>query len=451
MTSLLHDRALLAALYEAAVAAVDPAPLATAALTDFDAYPDQRVWVLAFGKAAPAMASGAVSALRRGLHPIAGGVVVATEAGAAPFSTMRTAVGDHPLPGQRSFAAATLLGNTASSVRADDAVVVLISGGTTSLIASPVRGVAEQELVQLFTQLMDAGLDIGPMNSVRKRFLRWGAGRLAVALAPARTHVLLLSDVPGDAPSDIGSGPCSPDQCTARDVVSKLRDAGVLGHLAPSLRVHLDAALRGMTGETPKPGHPAFAHVSTQVVGTNAIALDAAIARARALGLHAERGAHALAGEAARCGQQIAETLLHRAAGRQRGCVVWGGETTVHMVAPLHDDRTGARVASSLADAGGGRCQELALAAAHVLARSSEGASRISLLAAGTDGRDGPTDAAGAFADAALWQRMREAGADPDAALRSHHSHAALDAAGALFRRGPTGTNVMDVVIGVVE
>lgn len=451
MTSPPRGRDLLTALYESAVAAVAPASLVSAALSDLDTRPGQRLWVFAFGKAAPAMASGAVSALRRSLHTIAGGVVVSPEPGPPPFSTMRTAAGDHPLPGERSFAAAKLVGDTASGVRADDVVVVLISGGTTSLIAAPVRGVEEHGLVQLFVQLMDAGLDIGAMNAVRKRFLRWGAGRLAVALAPARTHVLLLSDVPGDAPADIGSGPCTPDEWTARGVASLLRDARLLDDLAPSLREHLTSGMRGTTGETAKPGHPAFAHVSTRVVGTNALALDAALAKARTLGIAAERGAHALAGEAARGGEEVAATLLRRAAGGKRGCVVWGGETVVRLDARPRTGSRDVRGNASVTEAGGGRCQELALAAARVLAHAGEGASGISLLAAGTDGRDGPTDASGAFANASTWQRMLDMGADPDTALQHHRSYAALDAAGALFRRGPTGTNVMDLVIGVVE
>lgn len=451
VTSPSSGRPLLAALYEAAVASVSPAPLVSAALAGLDVHADQRVHVFAFGKAAAAMASGAGSALSRSLHTIAGGVVVATKPAPAPTSTVRVTVGDHPLPGERSFAAALTVGEAASAVRASDATVVLISGGTTSLIAAPVRGVAERELVQLFMQLMEAGLDIHAMNAVRKRFLRWGAGRLAVALAPARTHVLLLSDVPGDSPADIGSGPCTPDNLSARDVAMLLRDSGLLEHLAPSLRAHLDLAMRGMTGETPKPGHPAFAHVSTRLVGTNGIALDAVLTSARALGLAAERGARALTGEAARCGEEIAASLLHRAARGEPGCMVWGGETTVRLgPAPLTDtgDASGG---ASLADASGGRCQELALAAARAFASGGDAAARITLLAAGTDGRDGPTDATGAFADSALWQRVRDAGVDPDAVLRLHRSHAALDAADALFRRGPTGTNVMDLVIGVVE
>ena len=434
-----QGRALLSTLYEASVAAVAPASLAAAALADLDAPHDQRFWVFAFGKAAPAMAQGAVAALRRSLHTIAGGVVVGAEPSVSPFSTVRSTHGDHPLPGDNSLAAAQLIGDTVPSVRGDDAAVVLVSGGTTSLIAAPVRGAAQQDIERLFVQLMDAGLDIGVMNAVRKRFLRWGAGRLAVALAPARTRVLLLSDVPGDAPADIGSGPCAPDEWRARDLVAILEDARLLDRLPASLRDYLASVFRGLSPDTPKAGHPAFAHVLTRLVGSNALALDGALAQARQLGIPAERGAFALAGEAAECGERIARLLLERAASGRTGCVVWGGETTVR----LHD--------ASVAQGSGGRCQELALAAARALFDGGDAARRVTLLAAGTDGRDGPTDAAGAFADATLWQRISDAGVDPAAALARHRSRAALDAGGALLRRGPTGTNVMDVVIAVVE
>jgi hydroxypyruvate reductase len=227
---------LLSTLYEAAIAAVAPAPLVSAALTDLDARHDQRFWVFGFGKAAPAMAQGAVAALRRSLYTIAGGVVVGVEPSRSPFSTIRSTQGEHPLPGAGSFAAAQLTGDTVSAVRGDDAAVVLVSGGTTSLVAAPVRGAEQRDIERLFVQLMDAGLDIGVMNAVRKRFLRWGAGRLAVALAPARTRVLLLSDVPGDAPADIGSGPCAPDEWRARDLVAILEDARLLDRLPSSLR-----------------------------------------------------------------------------------------------------------------------------------------------------------------------------------------------------------------------
>jgi hydroxypyruvate reductase len=434
-----QGRALLSTLYEAAVAAVAPASLVSAALTDLDARHDQRFWVFGFGKAAPAMAQGAVAALRRSLYTMAGGVVVGAEPSKSPFSTIRSTQGDHPLPGAGSFAAAQLIGDAVSAVRGDDAAVVLVSGGTTSLVAAPVRGAEQRDIERLFVQLMDAGLEIGVMNAVRKRFLRWGAGRLAVALAPARTRVLLLSDVPGDAPADIGSGPCAPDEWRARDLVAILEDARLLDELPGSLREYLSSVFRGLSPDTPKAGHPAFAHVSTRVVGSNTLALDGALSRAKHLGVPAERGTFALSGEASACGERIALVLLERASSGRTGCVMWGGETTVQ----LRD--------ASVAQGTGGRCQELALAAGRTLASAGDAARRVTLLAAGTDGRDGPTDAAGAFADAALWQRITDAGVDPGAALARHRSFAALDAGGALLRRGPTGTNVMDVVIAVVE
>jgi len=196
---------------------------------------------------------------------------------------------------------------------------------------------------------------------------------------------------------------------------------------------------RGIVPETPKPSHPAFAHVATRVIGTNRLAVDTAARRARALGLRAEVVDTPLAGEASHCGAAIAESLLARAEAGEELCVVWGGETTVQ----LGGDE------SALAP--GGRCQELALAAARRLARGGEAARRVTLLAAGTDGRDGPTDAAGAFADASLWDEIARSGHDPERALARHEAYTALDAVGGLMRRGQTGTNVMDVVIGMVK
>jgi hydroxypyruvate reductase len=218
-----------------------------------------------------------------------------------------------------------------------------------------------------------------------------------------------------------------------------LEDARLLDKLPASLRDYLSSVFRGLSPDTPKAGHPAFAHVSTSVVGSNALALDAALARSKQLGLPAERGAFALSGEASECGERIAQVLLERASSGRTGCIIWGGETTVR----LHD--------ASVAQGTGGRCQELALAAARVLASGGDAARRVTILAAGSDGRDGPTDATGAFADATLWQCITDAGVDPAPALARHRSHAALDAGGALLRRGPTGTNVMDLVIAVVE
>lgn len=441
-----HGRELLTALYDAAVAGAAPGSLTTAALQDFQARADQRLWLYAFGKAAHPMAAAATTTLQRSLHRIVGGVLVSPEASPSPAATIVSLQGDHPLPGRHSFTAAQRLGDITTGMRSDDVAIVLISGGTTSLIAAPLRGMAESDLGQLFELLLGSGLDIKQMNAVRKRFSRWGAGRLALALAPARTLVYVMSDVLGDNPADIGSGPCTPDDYTVKDVIGLLQQTGIYPRLSAAMREYLTNVGRGVVPETPRPTHPAFAHVKTRVIGSNRLALDAVRLHAKERGLAVECDSAPLQGDAATCGTRIADSLIKRAADGFTGCIAWGGETTVHL---------GGRP-SSLAGAAdgppiGGRCQELALAASRRLSSAVDGATRISILAAGTDGRDGTTDAAGAFADSDLWSAMRLNGQDPELALQRHDAHAVLAASGALLPRRFTGTNVMDVVLGVIE
>ena len=445
-----RGRALLVELYDAAVAGAAPGPLTNTALRDFDMQRGQRIWVYAFGKAAHAMAGAATATLQKGLHTIAAGVVVAPEPHPSPYATISALVGDHPIPGRQSFAAAHRIGEVAGGMRSDDVALVLISGGATSLIGAPLRGMSEADLIQLYRLLLGSGLDIREMNAVRKRFTRWGGGRLALALAPARTHALIISDVEGDDPADIASGPCTPDAYSASDVIAILKRTGLHERIATPMRDYLAGVLRGITPETPKRTHPAFAHVATRVIGSNRLSTQAAAARARELGLPVIDNGSVLDGEAARCGAALATSLLERARGGWRGCVVWGGETTVQLesrVTPAH----GVAATGAAEPPRGGRCQELALSAARVLADGGEAARRITLLAAGTDGRDGPTDAAGAFADATVWEAIRATGRAPESSLARHDSYAVLDAVGALHRRGHTGTNVRDVVMAVLE
>ncbi len=402
------------------------------------------------------MAAATVVALQRALLPIAGGVIVAPEQSPSPYATLVSLEGNHPLPGRHSFTAAARIGEVAVGMRSDDVAIVLLSGGATSLIAAPLRGMAESDLGELFELLLGSGLDIRAMNAVRKRFTRWGAGRLALALAPARTCVYVVSDVLGDDPADICSGPCTPDPNTVRDVVALLQKTAILPKLSAAMRDYLTSVSRGVVPETPKQTHPAFAHVTTRVIASNKLALDAVSAHAASIDVAVERVAAPLLGEASVCGTAIADALLLAAQQNKRGCMVWGGETTVQLTASAPQS-AGKGSASTGALRGqdappiGGRCQELALAASRRLAQGGDNASRITILAAGTDGRDGATDAAGAFADGSLWSAIRDAGHDPELALQRHESYAALGAVGALIPRRFTGTNVMDVVIGLVE
>ncbi|HEU4564505.1 MAG TPA: DUF4147 domain-containing protein [Gemmatimonadaceae bacterium] len=423
----------LVELWRAGVDAAAPAPAVSRELAGLPIGTASRPWIIAVGKAAAEMARGAVESLRaRGAEP-AGGVIVAPDDAAPPHPSLVVSRGEHPEPGAGSFAAAARIAEVAARARAGGEAWVLLSGGASSLAGATVVGVSPADFASLNSLLLGSGLDIARVNAVRKRFARWGAGRLAAALAPAHVRVLAISDVVGDEIAAIGSGPCAPDEHTAADVRRLLERAGLLPRVGASIREALSAAELEPSRETPKPGAEIFARVETRIVASNALALDAIEHRARSFGWRVVRHAEPLRGEAAAAGVSLAGELLRLAAAHASACVLAGGETVVTL--------------GGAAAPRGGRCQELALAAARVLASATHPGA--SLLAAGTDGRDGPTDAAGAVVDGATWALVRRAGRDPAADLAAHRSHDALDAAGALLRTGLTGTNVMDVVIGV--
>ena len=429
-----EGRSLLEELYAAAVGAAAPGPALERALAGVE--PVGPVRLFALGKASLAMAETAVAALTaRGASP-AGGLVVPPIEGPSPHPRLPVVPGDHPEPGERSGAAAAALAHAASATGPRDEAWVLLSGGATSLLGAPVDGVRAADLAELYRLLLGSGLDISAMNRIRKRFSRWGGGRFAAALEAARIRVFVVSDVIGDDLSSIGSGPCVPDPTTATEVRAELERAGLAARV-PSALLHLLREVEaGRAPETPKPEDPAFARVETRLIVSNRLALEAAAARAAARGCAVRVVDAPLAGEAASCGRRLARELVGctQAPSVQPQCVVWGGETTV----TLGPGEPGL----------GGRSQELALAAAEVLAGDPRG-SGVSLLAAGTDGRDGPTDAAGAVVDATTWGAVRQAGRDPARDLAAHDAYRALDAARALLRPGLTGTNVMDVAIGL--
>jgi hydroxypyruvate reductase len=440
------SRALLAGMYEAAVAGAVPETATRHAVAELDLPAAAAVHIIAIGKAAHAMAAGAVAALAATGREPAGGVIVGPTPMAAPHPALRVVTGDHPVPGPGSAAAAAAIGAAVAAVGPSDHALALISGGGTSLSAAPAAdalalGVTQDDLGQLYALLLASGADVVAMNDIRKRYCRWFAGRLAAALAPAPVQALIVSDVLGDALASISSGPCVPDPLTARDVERLLRRHGVWDALPASARRYLDGVTAGEAPETPKPGDPVFEAVRTAVIVSNRHAVEAAAAYARDHGIDDVTVVPTpLIGEAAICGVRMASELIARRK-RQRGvprrtqCVLWGGETTVTL---------------GPTPGSGGRNQELALAAARSLHDAGEQATGITLLAAGTDGRDGPTDAAGAVVDGLTWLTITGAGRDPDADLAAHDAYHALDAARTLIRVGHTGTNVMDIVIGLI-
>jgi hydroxypyruvate reductase len=435
---------LLAELFHAAVDAVEPEAALTRAFAEDPPPPAERVWIIASGKASAAMTSAAVDILATRSMTPAGGMMIGPESVPSPHPSIHTYTAEHPLPGPGSLAAGLALEVLMAQIRPNDEAWVLLSGGSTSLLAAPVQasGIVQEDLGTLFGFLLESGLNIGAINAVRKRVARWGAGRLATALgrAGANTHCYVMSDVINDDLRAIASGPCVPDATTAADVRTLLTRAELWPRAPESIRRYLNAVMEGTEPETPKPNDTAFARVTSRVIATNADALDAAVARARESGFRVTRIAEPLHGEASLAGARFVDGLDQAISQPEISstprCVVQGGETTV-------------TVAGTSGDGSGGRCQEFALAAARRLSELGDSGRNWWLLAAGTDGRDGPTDAAGAVISRDTWQAIRRAGQDPRRDLECHDAYHALDAVRALFKPGPTGTNVMDIVIAL--
>ena len=407
------------------VAAADPVASTAAALGELDLRVEAggRVAMLAVGKAAFGMAKAAVQVLGDRIQPSDALLVTHDEAvGPARFEALRSG---HPLPDERGFAAAREFERRAAALGADDLALVLISGGASALLPAPAPGIGLGEKLQVTRQLLRGGATIHELNAVRKHLSTTKGGGLLRRLRPARAITLALSDVIDDDPSVIGSGPTAPDPSTFGDAYAVLDRCVVLQAIPGSVRDRFEAGVRGDVEETPNPGDPVFDDAIYRVVGGNRTSVRA---MAAACGTGAEVGPEPLEGEA----REVGVALARRFAAAPPAAYVAGGETTVTV-------RGGGR---------GGRSQEMALAFA---LEAVEGplADRDDwvLLAAGTDGRDGPTDAAGAIVDASTVARIRRAGIDPRAALDDNDSYQALDAAGALLRTGATGTNVADLVV----
>lgn len=422
----------LTAVFRAALAAVDAEAAVQRALhrdgarlaVAGRAVPDDaRLVVLAAGKAAASMVAGveAVAADR-----IAAGLAVTKDGHGRTLRRVGLRESSHPVPDMRCEAAAREMLALASEAQPDDVLLVLLSGGASALLACPQPGLALDEIAATTAALLAAGADIRALNTVRKHLVEIAGGRLARAARAQRIEVLVISDVLGDPLDVIASGPCTPDPSTFADALGVLDRHGLRERVPARVRAHLEAGVRGARDESPKPGDPHFARVRVTIVASLRDALAAAAVAARANGLRPIQLSDALHGEARDAGRRLA-AIARCVAPATPVCLLAGGETTV-----------------TVCGAGrGGRSQELALAAALELADSE----RVTLLAAGTDGSDGPTDAAGAFADGATVAR----GPDAARALADNDAHSFFAAEGGLFRTGPTGTNVMDLVLIEVQ
>jgi glycerate-2-kinase len=277
--------------------------------------------------------------------------------------------------------------------------------------------------------MLTCGADIHSINTVRKHCSRLAGGRLALAASCRRIEVLAVSDVPGDSFSTIGSGPCAGDPTTYADALEVLDRFELRRRFPAELVRHFEAGKRGELPESPFPGDPALVGVHSEIVARNSAARAAAVAAARDRGERALDLGEVLAGEARVMGRRLA------ALARSLRCstptlLVAGGETVVRVTG-------GGR---------GGRSQELALAAALEWEREGRGGA-LAILAVGTDGADGPTDAAGAYVDAESPLRGTASTRAAEQHLSDHDSYGYFEEAGGLLRTGPTGTNVMDLVL----
>jgi glycerate-2-kinase len=431
----------LTAILGEAIRAVDAGAAVERALPGLRTLNGAGVVVLAIGKAACAMLAPVEASLgpriRAGLAITKDGHTgprPASGQGSGQGSGMGSEMGlpvletAHPVPDLRCERAARAALELAANTRPDETLLVLLSGGTSALTACPAPGLQLEDLAAVTRALLASGADIHEINCVRKHLSAFGGGRLAEASGTRSIEVLAVSDVAGDDIGTIGSGPCAPDETGFGDALEVVVQRGLRGQLPAAVAAHLEAGVRGERPETPVTGDPLFEQVRHTIVASNADAREAAVAAARRQGLEPVALGECLFGEASERGRWLVARA--RAAGSGSGsCLVAGGETTVTL-------RGGGR---------GGRSQELALAAAIELFEGRDAG--VALLAAGTDGSDGPTDAAGAFVDSASVSRGAGQGVDAQVALAANDAYGFFEREGGLVKTGPTGTNVMDLAL----
>ena len=410
------DRALLEQMFRQAVAQAQPALAVRRHLPD---PPTGRTVVIGAGKASAQMARAFEQAWPGPLS----GLVVTRYGYAEPCERIEIVEAAHPVPDEAGFLAARRIMEAVSGLGPNDLVVALISGGGSALLPAPAPGLTLDDEQAINRALLASGAPISVMNLIRNQFSTIKGGRLAAHCAPARVATLVVSDVPGDDPALVASGPTIPlsgSRALARKYANLYR---------LELPPHAHALLAGDDNPAPEPGDPAFARNSVRTIASAALSLEAAAELARRQGVEAAILSDSIEGES----RDVA--LVHAAMAReiaQRNrpfskpvVLLSGGETTVTLRGK------GGR---------GGRNAEFLLA----LAIAIDGVEGISALAADTDGIDGSEDNAGAFADGTTATRLRKAGIDPLAALAGNDAWGAFNAIGDLLVTGPTGTNVND-------
>ncbi len=409
-------------IFRAALAAAQPADAVAHHLARRSFARFRNIYVIGAGKAGASMAQAAERVLG---GRITAGLINVKDGHVARLRHIELNQCGHPVPDERGAAGSARIAQIAAAAGRDDLVICLVSGGASALLPLPAEGITLEEKQATTRLLLACGATIHEINAVRKHISRIKGGQLARLAAPARVESLLLSDVIGDDLDVIGSGPTAPDASTFAAAAAVLDRHAIRDRVPASVRNRIEQGVRGEIPETPKPADPLFARVRNTVVGGNGLALAAAARAARQLGYRTLILSSTIEGETREIARMHAAIAREIAVGgrpvRPPACIITGGETTVTIKG----------------DGLGGRNQEFVLAAALEIA----GLHRVVVFSAGTDGTDGPTDAAGAIADGGTLTRNREA----RRYLDRNDSYHYFEPLGDLVITGPTNTNVMDV------
>ena len=391
----------------------------------------EKIFVVGCGKAAARMGLAVEDLLS---DRIAGGIVVVKYGYGLPLRRIKVVEAGHPVPDEAGVDGARQITEVVRNAGQNDLVLFLISGGGSALFPSPADSVTLTDKQSTTEALLQSGATIQEVNAVRKHISTLKGGRFAKLVAPAQVVSLILSDVVGDSIEAIASGPTAPDSTTYSDCLEIVRRYGLEDKIPHSVLDLLQRGAKGAVEETPKPSDPVFQKVQNVVVGSNRAALKAAERQAQVFGYHTRMLSSSVEGEsrvvAKRHTALVKEIVRTDRSVRGPACVIAGGETTVTI----------------RGDGLGGRNQEFALAAAIEI----DGLDGIVVLSAGTDGIDGPTDAAGGIVDGSTIQRGRAKGLDASAFLNRNDSYHFLKATDDLFVTGPTFTNVMDLQVMLV-
>ena len=391
----------------------------------------RKVRVVAFGKAAITMTEGALECVPEDLL-IEAPVAVTSYENVIQHGKIQILGAGHPIPNADGLKAARKIAKTVRAAKADELILALISGGASALLPMPPPSITLEDKRNATQLLLTSGADIHEINTVRKHLSELKGGGLARLAYPAALQVLILSDVLDNDPGTIASGPTAGDLTTFLDAKGVFLRRGIWEQIPNSIQAHLDRGCDGLIDETTLPEDEIFRDVSNTIVGSNLISLDSICQSAKSAGYDVQIVSKALMGEA----RSVAEKFLMRASApiERPTAFVAGGETTVTVRG------------SGL----GGRNQEMALTFAIDADSRFNNLSWV-FLSGGTDGIDGPTDAAGGLVDPGTIARIHNAGYDPRLLLDNNDAYHALDHAGDLLVTGATGTNVADLQILLIH